>query len=115
MCCVLCCVLSGAPAFGGVRIPGAVAHIEIGADGTAWRSGRVESWTGNIPPLSSKSQPCNKKLLLGGFADDSRSLCLTNLDECNTLFHVIRNDAESPMEEVVTRVLWSPAFTLFLS
>lgn len=29
----------GAPAFGGVRIPGAVAHIEIGLEVNTWRSG----------------------------------------------------------------------------
>lgn len=32
-------VWSGAPAFGGVRIPGAVAHIEIGLEVNTWKSG----------------------------------------------------------------------------
>lgn len=77
-------VLRGTSAFGGVRIPGGVAHIEIGlgvnmqigpgvGSLTVQRFGVV---TGNIPPFFFKSQPCNsasgaKKLFPSSFADAS--------------------------------------------
>lgn len=77
-------VLRGTSAFGGVRIPGGVAHIEIGLRvnmqiGPGVGSLTVQTFgvvTGNIPLFFFKIQPCNsvsgaKKLFPSSFADAS--------------------------------------------